>query len=176
AGHHISEGHGNTAAAQCGFGFDECAARQACAIASNHDDIRAIVSELLAQLGLHVGIQIEHGGCDRRSHDHCQQSRGGASTPQHSGAYQHSQKHGGVWLARSARNDLSRFMRKGTQASPRNANTGSNKTAFRIAAALPANVTTTAMTRMIGKRTGWIEMSESKIARPICRANTRPAP
>ncbi len=44
-----------------------------------------------------------------------------------------------------------------------------------MAAALPAKVTKTAIARMIGKSTGWIEICELKIDRPIWRASSAPA-
>ena len=52
-------------------------------------------------------------------------------------------------------------------ASPRSAYTGSNFTACRMAAALPANVTSTAIAKMTGKSTGWMTICESKIECPI---------
>ena len=62
---------------------------------------------------------------------------------------------------------LCRVRHRRAHRSPRKAKTGSMLTARRIAAALPANVTNTAIARMTGNSTGGIEISELKIDRPI---------
>src|ERR1700693_2193393 len=62
---------------------------------------------------------------------------------------------------------VARGVRHGrAHSSPRSANTGSRPTARRIAAALPAKVTITAIGRTTGSSTGGIEISELKMECP----------
>src|SRR5260370_6239004 len=142
----------------------------------HQNDVRAVVAELAPQLGLDIDVEIQHRRGDGGSHDHGKQGRSSASATEHSGPHQHPQKHGGMRRLLAVDGDLLRGIRDTTaHISPRKANTGSSSTALRIAAALPAKVTATAMARITGKSTGAIVTCELKMERPIWRASNPPA-
>src|ERR1035441_8661693 len=120
------------------------------------------------------------GPGDGGGYDHGKQRRGRASATEYGGANEHAREHRGMRRVRAAISDLlgsKERARNGARRhpSPRRAKTGSNFTARRMAAALPAKVTKTAMVMMIGKSTGSMEICELKIDRPIWRASSAPA-
>ncbi len=125
-------------------------------------------------------------GGHRGGDDHGQESGGGAFAAQDSGAKEHASEHRnrrrGASVFGAAIRDFARRVQAPTQAnrrlewgthrtrahaSPRSAKTGSNFTARRMAEALPAKVTKTAIARMMGKSTGSMEIWELKMERPI---------
>ena len=81
-----------------GVDFIESVGGKRLAIFPNHHDVRAVVAELFAQLGLHVHVKIEHGRGDSGGDDHGEEGRGGASATEHGCTHQHAQKHRGVRL------------------------------------------------------------------------------
>src|SRR5207253_3900676 len=117
----------------------------------HHDYVCAVIAKLFPQFSLSIHIQIEYGGGDARSYHHGEQRGRGTAAAQYSSADQHPQKHRPVRSGRAAL-----FCQLKVHASPRNAYTGSNFTARRIANVLPANVTPIAMARIIGSSTGSI--------------------
>ena len=142
----------------------------------HHNNVRAIIAELSPQFRLHVDIKIQHCRCHGRRHHHCNQRCSRPSAPQHRRPHQHAHKHRRMRrLARLSATLWARLRQISVHNSPRSAYTGSRPTAFRIAAALPANVTIIAIARITGKITGAIVICELKIDRPICRANSPPA-
>src|ERR1700733_13549071 len=146
------------------------------AILSDQNDVCSIIAKFPAQLGLHVNIEIQHRRSYSGGNHYRKQRRGRPASPQYRRSQKHSQEHRSVGHTRSAGREILRLMRHGgAHSSPLNANTGSRLTARRIAAALPANVTITAITRMTGSSTGGIEISELKIDRPISCARTPPS-
>src|SRR5206468_6054714 len=128
----------------------------------HHDYVCAVLAELFPQFSLSIHIQIDYGGGDARSYYHGEQRGRGTAAAQYSSADQHPQKHRSV---RSGSTAL--FCQLRVHASPRNAYTGSNFTARRIANVLPANVTPIAMARIIGSSTVSIVIREAKMERPI---------
>src|SRR5208282_261767 len=158
----------------------QCGGGPGLTILRDDDYIGAIISELGAELGLHIDVEVHHRGGDGGGHDHGKQSRGGASASEDGGAEKHAREHGSMRCVGAAIGDLpGSEERAGSGAhrhpSPRRAKTGSNFTARRMAAALPAKVTKTAMVMMIGKSTGSMEICELKMERPIWRASSAPA-
>src|SRR5271165_4586934 len=162
--------------------FSERVGGQGLPVLPDDHHVGAIIPELGTQLGLHVDVEVHHRGGDSSGDDHGKQRRGSASAAKDSGAQQHTPEHGYVCRLRTAVRNLLRreeSVRDGAHShpypSPRRAKTGSNFTARRIAAALPAKVTNTAMAMMIGKSTGSMEICELKMDRPIWRASNAPA-
>src|SRR5258708_24040069 len=140
------------------------------------NDVRAVVAELAPQLGLDIDVEIQHRRGDGGSHDHGKQGRSSASATEHSCPHQHPQKHGGMRRLRAVDGDLLRGIRDTTaHISPRKPNTGPSSTALRIAPALPAKVTATAMARITVKSTGAVVICELKMERPTWRARIHPA-
>src|ERR1035441_899713 len=179
AGDSVRERNSQRFCAENGFDFGECVGGQGLAVFRHDDYIGAIVSELGAELGLHVDVEVHHRGGDGGGYDHGKQRRGRASATEYGGANEHAREHRGMRRVRAAISDLlgsKERARNGARRhpSPRRAKTGSNFTARRMAAALPAKVTKTAMVMMIGKSTGSMEICELKMERPIWRASSAP--
>ena len=59
-----------SAAGQRGFNLLESIRGQGNAVLADHDNVRAVAAKFLAKLGLHVDVQIHHGGrhCGRYNH------------------------------------------------------------------------------------------------------------
>src|SRR5258708_6216628 len=134
--------------------------------------------ELAAELGVQVVVEVHLRCGDGCSTEEGEQCGGCAPATEDGGAEKHARKHRSVRCARAAVGDLFRRVRKragNAHPSPRSAKTGSNFTARRMAAALPAKVTKMAMARMTGKSTGSMEICELKMERPIWRASRAPA-
>src|SRR5437763_9297248 len=117
---------------------------------------------------MHIYIEDEHRGGNSRGHHQGEQRGRGATSTENGRANQHAQQHGAMGSVLAASGQIARLVRHGrAHNSPRNAKTGSSLTALRIAAALPPNVTITAMARITGNSTGGMEISELKIEWPI---------
>ncbi len=171
--HHHPKRSRNPSSSQNRIYMRQCVRGKGSAVPCNQNDIRPIVAKLPPQLRLHVDIEIEH----RRRHSsrdyHREQSRQSASSSQNRRPHEHAQEHRRMRSPRAAsRQILSRVRHSNVcprcaHNSPRSANTGSRRTARRIAIALPAKVTITAIARITGNSTGEIEISELKIECPI---------
>src|SRR5215472_14039155 len=147
------------------------------AILPHENDVGAVVAEFTLQLGLDIDIQIQHGCRHRRGDDHGKQSRSRPAPPQHCRSQKHAHKHRSMPSPSAAGRQIPRVMRhRRAHSSPRRANTGSMVTARRIAIALPAKVTITAIARITGNKTGEIEICELKIDSPIRCASQEPTP
>src|SRR5262249_49693695 len=119
-------------------------------ILADNNNVRPVLAKFSAEFRLHIGVQVEHGSSYGGGHNHGHQRGCGTSAPKYRCSHEHAQEHGCMRLVGAASDDLGTLW----DVAPRSANTGSNNTALRIAAALPAKVTTMAITRMKGKRTG----------------------
>src|SRR5262249_33086832 len=135
------------------LGFGQSIRGQRSAILADNNNVRPVPAKFSAKFRLHIGVQIEHGSSYGGGHNHSHQRGCGTSAPKYRCSHEHAQEHGCMRPVSAASDDLGTLW-DGAHASPRSANTGSNNTALRIAAALPAKVTTMAITRMMGKRTG----------------------
>src|SRR6185312_8384212 len=172
AGNGVGKGNRYASAAQSRADGGQRIVGEALAVPGDHDDIGAVLAKLASQLGLNIHIKVEHRRGHGGRHDHSQQSRGCPPTAQDRGAPQHAQEHRSVGRGGAAPGDAAGLRR--AQASPRRAYTGSNFTARRIATALPAKVTSTAIARMMGRSTGWMVICEAKMECPIWRASSAP--
>src|SRR5712671_6909023 len=153
-----------------------CVRGKGSAVPADQNDVRPIVAKLAPQFGLNVHVNIQHRRSDSCRHNHGEQCSRRASSPQHRRAQQHTHKHRSMRSVLPVGGYIWRGMRSSdVHSSPRKANTGSSPTALRIAAALPAKVTITAIISITGKSTGAIVICELKIDLPISRANTAPA-
>ena len=75
---------------------------------ADDDHVGAVISELAAQLGLHVDVKVHHRGGDGGGNDHREQRGGGASATKDSGAEKHARKHGSMRRPSAAIGDLLR--------------------------------------------------------------------
>src|ERR1017187_3110034 len=180
AGDSVRERNSQRFCAENGFDFGESFGGQGLAVFRDDDYMSAIVSKFGAELGLHVDVEVHHRGGDGGCYDHGEQGGGRTSATEYGGANEHAREHGSMRRVDTAIGDLPGSEERARNVvhrhpSPRRAKTGSNFTARRMAAALPAKVTKTAMVMMIGKSTGSMEICELKMERPIWRASRAPA-
>src|SRR5579871_5627503 len=148
---------------QRGFDLVQSAGCERLAILRDNNDVCSVAAEFFSELRLNIHVQGHHRRCHRGGDHDGEQRRGSAPTAHQGSSHQHPYKH-----RRPSAPALN------AHASPRSTYTGSNCMALRIDIALPANVTNTAMLRMMGKSTGWIVICELKMLWPICRASTLP--
>src|SRR5258708_14813868 len=120
--------------------------------------------ELAAELGVQVVVEVHLRCGDGCSTEEGEQCGGCAPATEDGGAEKHARKHRRVRCLRSAVGDLFRRVRKragSAHPSPRSAKTGSNFTARRMAAALPAKGTKVALSARQVKSTGSMRVCES---------------
>src|SRR5208337_3442497 len=186
ARHSVGERNRERFIAKNQFNLGQRVGGQGLAVFANDDHVGSVISKLAAQLGLHVDVEVHHRGSYGGGNDHGQQRGGSAPAAEDSGAQQHACKHRSMrrwsassgnllWSEKRVCHAVGRHSCHPGHPSPRSANTGSNFTARRMAAALPPKVTNTASARMIGKSTGSMEICELKIDRPIWCASSVPA-
>ena len=96
AGDGVGEGNRQSFRAQRGFDFIERVRGESLVFFRDYDYVGSVVSELGAELGLHVDVEIHHRGCDGGGDHHGKQGGGGASATENGGADEHAHEHGGV--------------------------------------------------------------------------------